>query len=129
MEFNLKYTDRRHRYHKWFFAYLSFGKKMGISYGPLGFCQACEWFATHYGASAEVTLWHDMRDWRDSLTKMGIQAATSPQKNSVSLASEKDNNIDKYVNPHWAWSNGTEDLRIYICSEKELNFFHISNSK
>jgi hypothetical protein len=30
-----------------------------------------------------------------------------------------------YCNPHWSWTNGYDDLRIYVSSSTELVFFKL----
>ena len=122
MKYKLHYTDRRHRYHPWFFCYISFSKHMGQDVGPLNFCKALDWFTEKYGTSSEVRQWQEMKDWQ-VITKRVASATNAYYTND-----EVTDNIEKYVNPHWSWSNGTEDLRIYISSEKELSFFHLSFS-
>lgn len=119
MKYNLHYTDRRHRYHNYFFCYISFSKHMGQDVGPLNFCKALDWFAEKYGTSSEVRQWKEMRDW----------VFITKRVNWPPITAEASEDILKYVNPHWSWSNGTEDLRIYICSEKELSFFHLCFSQ
>lgn len=91
---------------------------MGQDVGPLNFCQATDWFTEKYGTSSEVRQWHEMREWK----VIARRANWPPLSDNIST------DIDKYVNPYWSWSNGTEDLRIYICNAKELSFFHLSFS-
>ena len=120
MKFTLHYTDKRHRYHAWFGAYISFSKYMGIDAGPLSFCQTTDWFTEKYGPSCEVRQWFEMKEWQEAYSK--IISATK----ASNMTPEIINDAKKYVNPHWSWSNGTEDLRVYICSDKELTFFNLS---
>jgi len=94
---------------------------MGQDLGPLNFCRAVDWFTEKYGISSEVRQWNEMRDWQ--IVSSRIVASTKPHYTSEVLE-----DVDKYTNPYWSWSNGTEDLRIYICSDKELSFFHLSFS-
>jgi hypothetical protein len=30
-------------------------------------------------------------------------------------------------NTHWSWTNGYNDLRIYVASDKELTFFQLAH--
>jgi len=93
---------------------------MGIDAGPLSFCQTTDWFTEKYGPSCEVRQWFEMKEWQEAYSK--IISATK----ASNMTPEVINDAKKYVNPHWSWSNGTEDLRVYICSDKELTFFNLS---
>ena len=70
MKFTLHYTDKRHRYHAWFGAYISFSKYMGIDAGPLSFCQTTDWFTEKYGPSCEVRQWFEMKEWQEAYSKI-----------------------------------------------------------
>jgi hypothetical protein len=30
-------------------------------------------------------------------------------------------------NPYWSWTNGYDDLRLYVKSDQELSFFQLAN--
>jgi hypothetical protein len=36
-----------------------------------------------------------------------------------------DSDAPAFVNRQWSWTNGTNNLRVYLKSEKELSFFKL----
>ena len=93
---------------------------MGNDCGPLSFSEAKEWFTQKFGQSCEVREWHEMKQWEDRYSQ--VVTASNPH----GTIPKNLENIKKFVNPHWSWSNGTNDLRVYIAGEKELAFFYLS---
>jgi len=37
--------------------------------------------------------------------------------------------LPSHCNPHWSWTNGYDDLRIYVRGAAELNFFQLKWSR
>jgi hypothetical protein len=63
-----------------------------------------------YGWSAEIRQYDDMRAWITTNNRvLKGQAAEIPPE----------------CNPYWSWTNGYDDLRIYVASDRELNFFQL----
>jgi hypothetical protein len=63
-----------------------------------------------YGWSAEIRQYADMHAWIVTNNRvLKGQAAEIPAE----------------CNPHWSWTNGYDDLRIYVASDRELNFFQL----
>ena len=36
-----------------------------------------------------------------------------------------DSDVPAFINPLWSWTNGSNNLRLYMKSEKELSFFKL----
>ena len=93
---------------------------MAVDQGPLHFNQALEWFRNTYGWSAEVRDYSKMQKWAMQTTQwMGSQRPQAIQVVSAKLPS--------CCNPHWSWTNGYDDLRIYVATDKEIGFFQLAH--
>lgn len=76
------------------------------------FNQAIQWMIKTWGWSAEVRQWYEIKHYTD----MSSFAAKSKQVYPLEC------------NSYWTWSNGFDDLRIYLQSDKELAFFQLSHT-
>jgi hypothetical protein len=74
------------------------------------FAQAQKWFFETYGWSAEIRQYSEIVKW----------IKTSNQfVNPTPVA------VPEECNPYWSWTNGYNNLRIYVKSGAELNFFQL----
>lgn len=126
MKYNLHYTDRRHRYNQWFFCYITFSKYMNEDAGPLNFCTAMDWFTEKFGKSCEVRQWEEMNRWGSIPHNMALMSLSTPSMTHLTDATAS--KMKEFTNHHWSWSNGTDNLRIYIRSKEELSFFRLAFS-
>lgn len=114
----MKYTvvnlDGRYAYRDRFKYYLGFSTTMTRQQGPIAFNDAVCWFTERYGWSAEIKQWHHISRWT------GNQLAGIPVASGI-LAEPS-----AHCNPHWSWSNGYQDLRVYVASEQELAFWQLA---
>ena len=120
MKYTLVKTDGRHSYHEQFEYYIRFGKSMVSHQGPLMFTRAHKWFSEMYGWSAEIRLWNEIKKW-SNVPMMSIKGGFVKNPLNPDLLPEE-------CNLNWSWSNGMEDLRIYVKSSKELSFFQLKFS-
>jgi hypothetical protein len=81
---------------------------MSLSRGPEHFTQVQRWFFETYGWSAEIRQYAEIRQW--ITTNNRVFKGTPTQ-------------LPDSCNEYWSWTNGYDDLRIYVKSDKELNFF------
>jgi hypothetical protein len=90
---------------------------MAVDQGPQKFNDALKWFFDTYGWSAEIRDYSKMQKWtRQSLQWMGNYGR-------VAQGILEEPSI--HCNPHWSWTNGYDDLRIYVKSTAELGFFQL----
>ena len=112
MKYKIRKLDGRYSYREYFKYCLVF-PNIQLSYRYVEhFNNALQWFAQTYGPSTEIRMWKDILDHRNRFGAVLLNEEPLP----------------KYVNFNWSWSNGYDDLRIYIKSEKELSFFKMSRS-
>ena len=113
MQYIIKKLDGRYSHRKFFKYCVEFSKSQ---WGPLQFHTAVKWMNDTYGYTAEI------RDWQHILN-------LHERHRVYNLTT---NNTPDVVNYNWSWTNGYDDLRIYIKSDKELGFFKLkwpSNSR
>lgn len=108
MKYKIQRLDRRFSYQGVFSHCIKFGGHMALDQGPLCFAQVQKWFADSYGWSAEIRQYMD------------ILAYANHMRSWANPATVPDTDV---CNPHWSWTNGYDDLRIYVKSEQELDFF------
>ena len=116
MKYKVHRLDKRFSFHDHFEFYIGFTNRMSNQQGPLYFNRAQRWFTETYGWSAEIRQWADMLAWSDTnrlIAKQGF--GTKLSNPSVNKCQD--------CNEYWSWTNGYDDLRIYVKSDKELNFF------
>lgn len=110
MKYEIQRLDGRFTYRDMFEYCIKFGGRMSHGQGPLAFTQVQKWFFETYGWSAEIRQYNEIIKW---VTTSNRWLKSSP----LELPTE--------CNRHWSWTNGYDDLRIYVKSDKELNFFQL----
>lgn len=110
MKYEIVKLDGRFTFRELFEYCIKFSGRMGNSQGPLGFTQVQKWFFETYGWSAEIRQYADIVNWVNNNNRL-------LRGNPLELPDE--------CNPCWSWTNGYDDLRIYVKSDKELNFFQL----
>ena len=115
MKYEIQKLDKRFSYHNLFKYVIKFSNTMARDNGPLHFNTTLEWFYRTYGWSAEIRQLANMRTW--VLGWNTVNRFKAPTGAELPAA----------CNPHWSWTNGYEDLRIYIASDKELAYFKLAH--
>ena len=111
MKYEIRKLDGRYSYRDWFKYCLIFHSGMSPNNkGVLWFNDTKVWFENTYGSSAEIKEWHAMLKYHHTFENF-VEGST----------------LSSHVNFHWSYTNGYNDLRIYIKSEKELGFFKLAN--
>lgn len=118
MIYTINKMDGRFSYRRWFEYYVGFSGRM---HGPVQFNQAVKWVTETYGWSAEVKQYATIHKW----SALHRQLGTLSRQFSQTAHSDLHLGIDiaEICNPEWSWSNGYNDLRIYLASEQQLAFF------
>jgi len=112
MKYKIQKLDGRYAHREYFAYTIVFQPRMRPDHkGILWFNDVKRWFERTYGASSEI------REWREMLR----------YHNAFISYMEKEK-LSDHVNFNWSWSNGYEDLRIYVKSDKELSFFKLAHT-
>ncbi len=111
MRYKIVKLDGRWSYRKYFEYAVIFSNRMSIWNGPQHFAEVQKYFFDTYGWSAEIRQWADIRQYYHNVLHY-------VKPNPVGLMPEA-------VNTYWSWTNGYEDLRIYVKSQKELTLFQL----
>lgn len=119
MRYEIVKLDGRFTYRKLFGYCIKFSDNMARGQGPLHFNSVLEWFRDTYGWSAEIRQYDNIIKWVANSQLMMNQFS------SVRLAQGISTDRPNHCNPHWSWTNGYDDLRIYVKSDAELNFFQL----
>lgn len=119
MKYDIVKLDGRFTYRDLFGYCIKFSNRMAVNQGPLQFNQVLEWFQQTYGWSAEIRQYDNMIKW------IGNSQLIMTQFRSGGLAKGILSERPDCCNPHWSWTNGYEDLRIYLATDKELGFFRL----
>ena len=106
MKYFVKQLDGRYAHNNYFDYCIDFPRNQ---FGPVEFHTAMSWMIKTYGYSAEV------RDF------MYIRAMLQKRQQF----NVPDSDAPPFVNRQWSWTNGTNNLRVYLKSEKELSFFKL----
>jgi hypothetical protein len=106
MKYDVKKLDGRYAHNAHFDYCIEFPRNQ---FGPVEFHTVMQWMIETYGYSAEV---RDFMWIRSMLAKR--QQFNVPNSN-----------VPKFINPLWSWTNGSENLRMYLKGEKELSFFKL----
>jgi hypothetical protein len=117
MKYDIVKLDGRFTYRELFAYCIKFSNRMAVDHGPLKFNDAMRWFTDTYGWSAEIRDYNKMHKWTQQTTQwMGsrLQAAQGVLEQ-----------LPDHCNSYWSWTNGYDDLRIYVRSDAELNFFQL----
>ena len=118
MNYNIQRLDKRFTYNHWFKYLIGFPGRMSNRHGPLNFTRAQQWFTKTYGWSAEIRQYADIHNYYDNTNRLGMRISHS---GVVAQLAE----IPNECNPHWSWTNGYSDLRIYVATDQELAFFQL----
>lgn len=122
MKYTIQRLDKRFSYHNWFEYYIGFGAKMSYNRGPEQFTQAQEWFFRTYGWSAEIRNYAEMYNWAVKT----VPTIRSANKGHI-IPVPKERPVA--CNPSWSWTNGYDDLRIYVATAQELTMFQLAFPK
>lgn len=112
MRYKIVKLDGRWSYRKYFEYAIIFSNRMNTWNGPLHFAEAQKHFFDTYGWSAEIRQWADIREYTSMIHKYSNPGIEPSQPDAV--------------NTNWSWTNGYDDLRIYVKSQKELTFFQLT---
>ena len=116
MKYEIAKLDGRFTYRDLFEYYIKFSNSMTRGHGPLHFNAVLEWFRDTYGWSAEIRQYNNMMSWTTASRNVMNQFPKA-----TGILSE----LPDCCNSHWSWTNGYDDLRIYVRSDAELNFFQL----
>ena len=116
MKYEIAKLDGRFTYRDLFEYYIKFSNSMTRGHGPLHFNSVLEWFRDTYGWSAEIRQYNNMMSWTTASRNVMNQFPKA-----TGILSE----LPDCCNSHWSWTNGYDDLRIYVRSDAELNFFQL----
>jgi hypothetical protein len=119
MKYEIFKLDGRYTYRDLFEYCIKFSNRMAVDQGPLQFNDALEWFRDTYGWSAEIRDYAKMQKWT-------VQATQWLGSRAIQKASGILEDLPGHCNPHWSWTNGYDDLRIYVATDKELAFFQLA---
>jgi len=117
MKYEIIRLDGRYTYRDLFEYCIKFSNRMAVEHGPLNFNDAVKWFSETYGWSAEARQYDNMINWTTASQRVMSQFS------SVRLSSGILPELPEHCNPHWSWTNGYDDLRIYVKSQQELTLF------
>lgn len=123
-KYKITKLDARYRFCK-HFAYII--EMTGITpraARSIEFYRVMQWFQSTYGYSAEVSAWVEIREWMQTIRRMG-----GLWRKTQMVPPDEDAVPDDVCSPHWSWSIGRDnnDLRIYCASEKEVAFFRLAH--
>lgn len=119
MKYEIQKLDGRFTYRDLFGYCIKFSSSMARGQGPLHFNSVLEWFRDTYGWSAEIRQYDNIIKWVSNNQLISRQAR-SPALAQGILIEKPD-----ACNTYWSWTNGYDDLRIYVKSDAELNFFQL----
>ena len=109
MKYKIVKLDGRYSYRKHFEYAIIFSNRMSTWNGPLHFTESQKYFFDTYGWSAEIRQWIDIKEYTTNIFRY-IGPNPPPE-------------MPDCVNTNWSWTNGYEDLRIYVKSRQELTLF------
>jgi hypothetical protein len=112
MKYKIVKLDGRWSYRKYFEYAIIFSNRMNAWNGPLNFTEAQKHFFDTYGWSAEIRQWADIKTYLSNIFRY-VGNGPAPV-------------MPECVNQYWSWTNGYDDLRIYVASDKELTFFRLT---
>lgn len=104
MKYKIKKLDGRYAHHNYFAYCIDFPRNQ---FGPADFHQVMEWMIDTYGYSAEVRDFMHIRNMLQKRLQFNVPDSNNP----------------KCVNQLWTWTNGSENLRIYLKGDKEATYF------
>lgn len=121
MRYQIHRLDGRFSYRHLFQYYIGFGGSMSFGQGPLHFNDALKWFFDTYGWSAEIRQYTNISKWVANSQMIARQPSSSGL--ALGILTEP----PEHCNPHWSWTNGYDDLRIYVAGDPELAFFQLAH--
>lgn len=110
MKYTVKKLDGRFAHNNYFEYCIEFSREL---FGPYDYHKAMMWMIVTYGYSAEV------RDY--------MQIQSMMKKRQQFNVPDSDN--PEFINGNWTWTNGAENLRLYIRDEKVLTMFKLKWDK
>jgi hypothetical protein len=112
MQYKIRKLDGRYTHREYFAYTIVFSPRMSPdNKGMLWFNDVKRWFERTYGSSSEI------REWREML------------RYHHAFGSYLDNaGLPEHVNFNWSYTNGYDDLLIYVKSNKELTMFKLAHS-
>ena len=110
MKYHVQPLDRRFSYNDRFEILISFGEDANKERSILNFNQALQWMIQTWGWSAEVRQYYELVKRQ---TLWGLLGQNSQ--------------LPEICNTNWTWSNGFDDLRIYLKTQQELAFFQLAH--
>ena len=116
MKYEIAKLDGRFTSRDLFGYCIKFSNRMAVDHGPLKFNDVMKWFSDTYGWSAEIRQYNNMLSWTTASRNVMNQFPKA-----TGILSE----LPDCCNSHWSWTNGYDDLRIYVASDRELNFFQL----
>jgi hypothetical protein len=109
MKYTVQKMDQRFSYSDRFCYIVSLPSRMTNSQGPYHFNLLLQWMIRTWGWSPEVRQYDQILGWV-----------------SYWRGTTEYDHIRDTCNPLWSWSNGYDDLRIYLATEKELMFLQLN---
>jgi len=109
MNYKIVKLDGRWSYRNYFEYAIIFSNSMIRDQGPVHFATAQKYFFDAYGWSAEIRQWAEIKKYADNRSMLGVV-------------------MPDCVNPNWSWTNGYDDLRIYVQNETGLTLFTLKFS-
>ena len=109
MKYRVQPLDRRFSYNDRFEILISFTVNSQDSV-ILDFNQALQWMIQTWGWSAEVRQYYELVKRQTLWGLLG-----------------QNNQLPEICNANWTWSNGFDDLRIYLKTQQELAFFQLAH--
>lgn len=119
MRYTVQKLDRRFSYKHFFSYYIGFSNRMSSGQGPLEFTRVQQWFSETYGWSAEIRLYQNIYEWAS------VSSTVPMMRVSGGWTRPAPKHLPDVCNAHWSWTNGYDDLRIYVASDKELAMFQL----
>jgi hypothetical protein len=120
MKYEIIRLDGRFAHRDLFGYAIKFSNRMAIDHGPLKFNDVLKWFSDTYGWSAEIRDYVKMQQWTTQNTQwMGSKNFRFHVARGIL------EETPVHCNPHWSWTNGYDDLRIYVKSDAEIAFFQL----
>ena len=118
MKYEIVKLDGRFTYRDLFGYCIKFSNRMAVDHGPLKFNDAMRWFTDTYGWSAEIRDYSKMQKWTSQATQWMGSSRFQASQGILEHAPD-------HCNPYWSWTNGYDDLRIYVKSQQELVLFEL----
>ena len=110
MKYRIQSLDRRFSYNDRFEILISFDPIANSERSILEFNRALQWMIQTWGWSAEVKQYFYLVNNQKLWGLLGVN-----------------NQLPEICNPNWTWSNGFDDMRIYLKTQQELAFFQIAH--